>query len=164
MPSFLSPRVAIFVVSTWIISIISGMIMFGYFDSTFFRFGPGPDILFFKHPINTWLKWSVLNVYIIINQLVMTYALQTITPWMLNTVENRAVYDVGLSDNQTQLVIQIWYIYLWVDRIISIWILFMQIDFLVNILIVNLLTTFIVNRKYLKEKKYYNNGINFSIV
>jgi len=129
----------------------------GFINSTFFRFGPSAEIYFFKMPIDTWFKWSGLAVYVILNQIFTTYGLQTISPWMIHSVENRAVRAINMPDWQALSVIEIWYMYMWVGRVISIQILLIQIDFLLMILVVDLIITFIINKKYLNDKQIYPN-------
>lgn len=153
MPSFLGPREAAATITIWMAAIAILMFVGGFISSDFFRFGPSSNVLFFKTPIDTWAKWAAIATYVAVNQLLTTYGLETITPWMMNTVENRASMDVGMPDWQAQLVVQLWYIYMWVGRVVGIQILLMQIDFLLVVLAADLATTFLVNRSYLKEKK-----------
>lgn len=153
--SILGPREAIAAISVWM-AVVSGlMVVSGFIDSSFFHFGPSTEIYFFKIAIDSWFKWSVLMCYVICNQIFTTYGLQTISPWMINTVENRETPHVGMPKWQALGVIEIWYVYMWLGRVISIQILLTQIDFLLMILIIDLIATFIINKRYLDEKGDY---------
>lgn len=150
--TILGPREAIGVVSLWMLVVAGLMVLSGFIDSTFFRFGPSPNIYFFKIAIDSWFKWSVLSGYVICNQIFTSYGLQTITPWEFNMVQNRQVARVGMPDWQALSVMEIWYVYMWLGRVVGIQILLTQIDFLLMILSVDLITTFVVNKRYLNEK------------
>jgi len=151
--SILGPREAMGVVSVWMFVVAGLMVMSGFINSTFFRFGPSSNVYFFKIAIDSWFKWSVLMGYVVCNQIFTTYGLQTITPWELNCVQNRQVLNVGMPNWQALSVIEIWYMYMWLGRVISIQILLTQIDFLLMILLIDIIITFAVNKRYLDEKK-----------
>ena len=148
----LDPRVAIAIISTWLIIVVILMFSCGFITGTFFRFGPGPNVKFFGVVVDDWGKYMGIVLYTVFNQIVQTYGLETITPWMLNVIQNRKVEELAVSPVTVQMVIQLWYLFLWSGRIVGIQILLAQFDFLLIILVSDLATTFVTTRWYLMEK------------
>lgn len=146
-------RVAAVVVFLWTIAAFILVASFGFENSKFFRFGPGDTVHFFGNPVDTYAKYCGIIFYVTVQQLVQTYGLNTITPWLLNEVQNLNVNRLEQSDSIVLTVTTAWYCYLWFSRIISIQILLSQIDFLLLILVVELLMTGITTKMYFLEKK-----------
>jgi len=147
------PRVAAVFVALWSVTLIVVMASIGTFSTPFFHFGPAPALKLFDYAIDSWTRWSAVAVYIVVNQALQTYGLETISPWMLNQVENRSVREITETRAQTLNVVFVWYFWLWLSRIISIQLLLSQIDFLLLILLVDVgCTLLITDRIYLKSK------------
>jgi hypothetical protein len=147
-------RTGAVIVTLWsaVIVVLGGVL--GLFDSPFFHFGPSESAVFFAQPINTWPRWCGIVVYTLVQQLVSTYALETISPWMMNQVQNRRVRTLRESEPMTLSIVSFWYLYMWISRVVSIQILLSQIDFLLLVLGVDLLTTFLVTKfYYLRDKQ-----------
>ncbi len=125
----------------------------GFFEGPFFNFGPSKDTVFFGKAIDTWGKWSAIVGYTIVQQLVTTYALETISPWMMNQLQNRRVFTLRESQPTALAIVLLWYMYMWISRVVSIQILLSQIDFLIVVLFVDLLTTFVVTKFYYLDFK-----------
>jgi hypothetical protein len=147
-------RTGALIVTLWsaVIVVLGGVL--GFFSSPFFRFGPSPTAVFFSQPIDTWPRWCGIVVYTLVQQLVSTYALETISPWMMNQVQNRRVRTLRESEPMTLSIVSFWYLYMWISRVVSIQILLSQIDFLLLVLAVDLITTFLVTKfYYLRDKQ-----------
>jgi hypothetical protein len=125
----------------------------GFFEGPFFNFGPSTETIFFGKAIDTWGKWSAIVGYTIVQQLVTTYALETISPWMMNQLQNRRVFTLRESQPTALAIVLLWYTYMWISRVVSIQILLSQIDFLIVVLFVDLLTTFVVTKFYYLDFK-----------
>jgi hypothetical protein len=147
-------RTGAVIVTLWsaVIVVLGGVL--GFFNSPFFQFGPSETAVFFSQPINTWPRWCGIVVYTLVQQLVSTYALETISPWMMNQVQNRRVRTLRESEPMTLSIVSFWYLYMWISRVVSIQILLSQIDFLILVLAVDLLTTFLVTKFYYLRDKH----------
>lgn len=148
----LDPRFVITLISIWMMTIFIYMISSGFTNSEFFSFGPSKRVKFFQLPIDTWGKYIAVVCYTLINQFVQTYGLETITPWMLNNVQNKKELEMEISPVGTQIIIQLWYIYLWSGRIFGIQIMLSQIDLLMFVLFSDLLTYFTIIQLYISYK------------
>lgn len=160
----LDPRFVISIIVLWLVIVCILMSLAGFVDNGFVRFGPSSRVKFFRTPIDTWGRWFAVVGYTLINQLIQTYGLETITPWMLNSVQNKKDLDLAFSPAVTQIVIQIWYIYLWTGRIFGIQIMLSQIDFLVVVLFSDLVMTFITTGMYIRHKKRAKNVIQEGLI
>jgi hypothetical protein len=146
-------RFAAIVISIWSVIIVALMLLLGFFDSPFFHLGPSANALFFGKPIDTWPKYAGIVIYIVIQQIISTYGLETISPWMINQVQNRRVTRMRERNVEILAIILCWYTYMWISRVVSIQILLSQIDFLAIVLLVDLATTFFVTYHYYLRRK-----------
>lgn len=146
-------RVAAGIVVVWSVAVLILLASLGFFSTSFFHFGPSPEVTVFQQPIDSWARWSAIASYIVVNQCVSTYGLESITPWMLNQLQNRQVRRLAESRRASLAVVGCWYFYLWLGRVVSIQLLLSQIDFLLLILVVDVgLTLLISDQLYLAEK------------
>ena len=152
LPSLLSPSTAIIIIAVWMVIVAILMGCSGLAAGSFFSFGPNETVVFFGNPINTISRYFMVVIYLIINQTVQTYGLETISPWMITVVQNRSNPARIENPARTQLIIAVWYVYLWSGRIFGIQVMLSQIDFLLIVLAVDVTATAIVTNKYIKEK------------
>lgn len=148
----LDPRTPTVIILLWMIIVTIVTIAIGFTDSVFFSWGPNNNISFFKTPIDTWGKYVAIIIYTVINQAIQTYGLETISPWMINVVENRKETRLPFGENQSLFVIVVWYTYLWSGRIIGIQLMLTQFDLLLVILASDLITTVTITKWYMKDK------------
>lgn len=148
----LSPITATIIISVWISILTFVFIEFGFFKSDFFHFGPSETVYFLNKKINTWELWSVVVVYTIINQIITTYSLETITPWIINEVQAPGAY-LTIDKRSVLTITTIWYLFMWLSRILGIQILLSQIDFMIVIGCTDIVTNFIVIKHYIKDKQ-----------
>jgi hypothetical protein len=148
----LSPFVAVGVIAGWLAVIALLMASFGFVESPFFSFGPGATVVFFGNKIDTWGRWCGVTFYTVVNQIIQTYGLETISPWMITVVQNRNHQAKIEHPKRTQVAIAIWYVYLWSGRIIGIQLALSQVDFAIFILVVDVVTTAVINHGYIREK------------
>jgi len=149
----LNPEKAIYIIAIWMVVVFITMFGVGFVNSDFFHFGPSTNVKFFANTIDTWGKWTAVVCYTVINQCIQTYGLETITPWMINDIQNKNNNILKNSPMAIQIIIATWYVYLWSGRIFGIQILTSQIDFLLVVLASDLFATFVTTRWYIKRKK-----------
>lgn len=158
MVEFGDPRVAACLVTAWSVCVLAGVGTLGIFSSPFFHFGPSAKLQLFDYPIDSWTRWSAVATYIVVNQALQTYGLETITPWMLNQVQNRSVRELPESRSQILSVFSVWYFWLWLSRVVSIQLLLSQIDFLLLILAVDQACTLLITDRIYLTRKMLNMG------
>ena len=56
------------------------------YESKYFRWGPGNDVLFVGFAVDTWVKWAAVTAIAAVSQLLYMLATETISPWIMNTV------------------------------------------------------------------------------
>lgn len=151
--NFFDERIVITVVCLWSLSIFGVILNFSF--SNIFVFGPSESLQIFNIHINTWLKWSMVATYIVINQCIETYGLNTISPWLINDIQNRNVMTIKYSKLTTQLILLFWNIYLWLSYLVSLRLYFTQFDFLLLLLIMDCSMSLITTHHYIKVKKRF---------
>lgn len=153
MPNLFDERVVISIILTW--SLIISVAIIGIVGIDILTYGPSSKLFIFDIPIDTWSKWSVIVVYIIINQCIETYGLNTISPWLINDIQNKNIYTRKYSKTTIQFINIFWTLYLWLSYVISLRLYFTQFDFLCLLLIMDCLTGILTTHKYLKYKTVY---------
>ena len=88
------------VLAVWMVIITLMPIILGFTESTFFSFGPNTTVAFFGMRVDTWPRWVFIIVYIVINQILQTYGLETITPWTVSYTHLDVYKRQGLSRPQ----------------------------------------------------------------
>lgn len=148
----LSAKIASNIVFLWMIITFILLLSLGFTSSEFVNFGPSDKLSFLGIKINTWWKWLGVCIYTFVNQIVTTYGLETISPWMINIVQNREHKTISTGKPQTLFYINIWYTYMWMSRIFGIQVFLSQLDLMCLVLFTDLLCTNYVTKKYLDEK------------
>ena len=151
MPSLFDERVVITIVIVWSLG-VSGAI-FGLATETIFRFGPSPSLTIFDIVIDTWSRWAFICFYIIINQCIETYGLNTISPWLINDIQNRNLTTIKFPKVTIQIIILCWNVYLWLSYLVALRLYFTQFDFLVLLLIMDVVTSVFTTAHYLRPKR-----------
>ena len=145
-------RVAITVICVWSCCVLICLI--GYNPLSIFTFGPSSTLIIFGIQIDTWLRWSTVMTYIIINQCIETYGLNTISPWLINDIQNKHVTTIGHSKLTVQTINLFWNLYLRLSWLIAMRLVFTQFDFILMITIMTCLTSICTTAHYLKTKRY----------
>ena len=150
--SLFDERVAITIICLW--SGIVLLCLLAYNPWTIFGFGPSPELIIFNIPIDTWAKWAAVMTYIIVNQCIETYGLNTISPWLINDIQNKHVTTIGYSPLTVQLINIFWNLYLRLSWLIAMRLVFTQFDFILMITVMTCLTGIGTTAHYLKDKRF----------
>lgn len=102
-------RVAGVIVTLWTVTVFVLVASFGFENSKFFRFGPGESVHFFGNPVDTTAKYCGILFYVAVQQLVQTYGLNTITPFLLTQVQNVQVKSLDQKDSTVMTITNFWY-------------------------------------------------------
>ena len=152
MPSLFDERVAITIICAWSCCVL--IFLCGYDPRSIFVFGPNPSLIIFGIPINDWSKWSAVIIYIIVNQCIETYGLNTISPWLINDIQNKHTSTIGHSKFTTQTIILFWNLYLRLSWLISMRLVFTQFDFILTMTVMTCLTSVGTTWYYLSFKRF----------
>jgi hypothetical protein len=85
----------------------------------------------------------------------MTIALNVISPWLINTIQNITITVITLQKWKIYLISIIWTMYLWLEGLVAIRVYLSQIDILLYVFLVNQFASTLILTRYLKEKSYY---------
>lgn len=123
-----------------------------------FHFGLSSDknpIKIFGVEINSWKKYFILMIYLIINEALATWSFKIYKNWYRNCLLDPKSKNVGMGDNEALFLVNIWSIVTFIPSIFKymIVILTKQIQFLIPGFISRLIISTYIDRKYLFDKK-----------
>ena len=145
------------------ILLLAFLLFFGNFSkkggmgSEFIHFGPSSkyikiDIFGFK--INSWKKWLILIIFLIIIEVLNTFAWKIYKSWYRNLVSDPKSKKILISKSRSLVYITIWEFTTWFSEIFQ-WILLIitkQLQFVIPQFIARLLVSNIIDYHYLKTK------------
>ena len=142
-----------------IILLLIFLFYFGNFnDKNFFHIGPSNEeveINIFGYNINSWNKWFVFMIILIIIQLMNTFSYKIYKNWYNNLVKDPKSKKILFDKNTTIKYITIWKSITWFTKIFNLT-LFMttkQLQFSFPQFISRLIMSNIIDYEYIKYKK-----------
>ncbi len=124
-------------------------------DSTFYRFGPQPNLVILGFTVDTYWKYALLICYALINTCIRNLDRNVITPWLTlhvqdNTPEGR-IAKKSLSRSQAYEVSLVQSVYTWFDWLVYIHMLLAQIDMVMIEMVTDFVATGFITRWYLQD-------------
>jgi len=157
----MNPLVISRIITSWmvVISISMVSIITNYpNDTSFYRFGPQPDLVILGFVIDTSGKYSAVVLYALVNTVIRNLNDNVITPWIILNVQNLKAPIV--QDEETCNIYRLHYeisiintVYFWFDWLIYINMLLAQIDMFLIELITDIIAICFVTRWYIINKK-----------
>ena len=149
----LNPATACFISIIWCITILSISSFSGIFEG-YMRFGPNPELFLFGKNINSWVEWSLIVTYIIINRVVQVYTGEITYPWILNVIQDPKI-SVGqkkLDIGQCVFLTVVYYSYIFISSIFSIQIALTQLDLICVSLLAEVISAMVTTSFYCHRK------------
>ena len=149
------------IITCWMIVILTIMLSYLFAnkedytgDTSFYRFGPNPDLVIIGIVIDTPTKYGLVVVYAVINTVIRNLDHNIIMPWIMLNVQNIKITNIDAKDIPKQYEISIINtIYSWFDWLIYIHMLLAQIDMFLLELTTDVIAIYFVTRWYIKNKK-----------
>lgn len=124
------------IITSWMIIILTILLSYIFAnteefsgDTSFYRFGPHPELIIFGITIDTPEKYGLIVLYAIINTIIRNLDHNIIAPWITLNVQNINAQPTELKDEKKQFEISIINtIYSWFDWLIYIHMLLAQVD------------------------------------
>mmetsp|Transcript_5515 Transcript_5515/g.7735 ORF Transcript_5515/g.7735 Transcript_5515/m.7735 type:complete len:269 (+) Transcript_5515:157-963(+) len=148
---FANPRVAISIAMAEIV-IMAYILLYklNMVEGSFFQLGP--PVVMFQFKIEGQTEyWAILFVFFA-HQLVYTWLYETLTPWMMNEVQDPTNTSLRFSKFQTVLIINLYYIYYTINAFITVNASLSQMGFLIAILLADCIATTLLNTHYVWNK------------
>lgn len=145
-------RLAITIVSLWIIVVVGSLSALNLMHSDFMTVGPSNHTRFMTITIDTWHKWTVLAIATFINTGLADFMGDAVVPWIQNTVQDHKTKFIPYSKFTCYMICQMWAVYCTVMRIFDVSLMMSQIDFLIIRLVADLLTNTFTVYKFMRHK------------
>jgi len=135
-------------------------------NTSFYRFGPQPDLIILGFTIDTPGKYLLVVLYALINTAIRSMNHNIVTPWITLNVQNTNQSGSRNNNNyREQYEICIFNtMYTWFDWLIYIHMLLAQADMVLIEMTTDVIATCIVTRWYIKTKKdniSYSSGYSY---
>jgi len=122
-------------------------------DTSFYRFGPHPELVILGIVIDTPVKYGLIVLYAVINTIIRNLDHNIIVPWIMLNVQNIKASNIDIKDIPKQYEISIINtIYSWFDWLIYIHMLLAQVDMFLLELTTDVIAIYFVTRWYIKNK------------
>jgi hypothetical protein len=134
-------------------------------NTSFYRFGPQPDLIILGFTIDTPGKYALVVLYALINTAIRSMNHNIVTPWITLNVQNTNQSGTrnsnsnsnSNSNHREQYEICIFNtMYTWFDWLIYIHMLLAQADMVLIEMTTDVIATCIVTRWYIKSKQVNN--------
>lgn len=129
-------------------------------DTSFYRFGPNPELIILGITIDTPEKYGLIVLYAVINTVIRNLDHSIIAPWITLNVQNinaQPTEDTEKKDTNKQFEISIINtIYSWFDWLIYINMLLAQVDMFLLETITDVIAIYFVTRWYIKNRAIIN--------
>ena len=160
------------VIAAWMIIILTILLSYIFAntekftgDTSFYRFGPNPELVILGITIDTPAKYGLIVLYAIINTIIRNLDHNVIAPWITLNVQNIKALpteDTEKKDTKKQYEISIVNtIYSWFDWLIYIHMLLAQVDMFLLELTTDTIAIYFVTRWYIKNRKL-DNSLNIA--
>ena len=120
-------------------------------DTSFYRFGPNPDLVILGIIIDTPDKYGLIVLYAVLNTIIRNLDHNVIVPWITLNVQNINVAEQIKVKKQYEISI-INTIYSWFDWLIYIHMLLAQVDMFLLELITDTIAIYFVTRWYIRNR------------
>uniref|UniRef100_A0A6C0CET2 Uncharacterized protein n=1 Tax=viral metagenome TaxID=1070528 RepID=A0A6C0CET2_9ZZZZ len=163
------------VIAAWMVAILTILLSYIFAnteqfagDTSFYRFGPNPELIILGIVIDTPQKYGLIVLYAVINTVIRNLDHSIIAPWITLNVQNIKALpteDTEKKDTNKQFEISIINtIYSWFDWLIYIHMLLAQVDMFLLELITDVIAIYFVTGWYIKNRAIDNLNIAVATV
>lgn len=158
------------IIAAWMIVILTILLSYIFAnteqfmgDTSFYRFGPNPELVILGIVIDTPQKYGLIVLYAVLNTIIRNLDHSIIAPWITLNIQNinaLPTEDTEKKDTNKQFEISIINtIYSWFDWLIYIHMLLAQVDMFLLELTTDVIAIYFVTRWYIKNR---NDNLNIA--
>jgi hypothetical protein len=152
---FIDLRLIAFVMAVWLFIILVIMIEIGIFsNSSFMSYGPRPGLTFMHVTIDTYYKYNMLIVMIVMHTFITDVIADSLSPHVLNVVQDTRSRYIPHTPITYYSITTIWAVYCSISQLFMVFIAFAQFDLLLVRLFSNLVANLFTTSLYLSGKSY----------
>ena len=155
---FIDLRLIALVMAIWLCIILVIMVEIGIFsNSTFMSYGPRAGLTFMHVAIDTYYKYNMLIVMIVMHTFVTDVIADSLSPHVLNVVQDTRSRYIPHTPITYYAITSIWAVYCSISQLFMVFIAFAQFDLLMVRLLSDLLANLFTTSLYLYGKSYNPN-------
>ena len=143
---FMDLKLMTILMCTWLCVVLFIMVEIGVFSNdNFVAFGPRKELSFMKVAIDTYYKYNMLILMIVMHTFITDFIADSLSPHVLNVVQDTKSKYIPHKPFTYYSITTIWAIYCSISQLFAIFIAFAQIDLLIvrmcSDIVANLVTT-----------------------
>lgn len=139
----------------WLCIVICIMVELDIFkNSDFVSFGPRKELSFMKVPIDTYYKYNILIIMIVLHTFITDFIADSLSPHVLNIVQDPKTKYIPHKPYIYFGVTTVWALYCSITQLFVIFIAFAQLDLLIVRLVSDICANFVTTTLYLHGKEY----------
>ena len=158
---FIDLRLMTLIMCIWLAVVVFIMVEIGIFtNSAFVSCGPRADLTFIHVTIDTYYKYNMLIILIVMHTIITDVISDSLSPHVLNVVQDTRALLIPHKPITYYCITTVWAIYCSISQLFMIFIAFAQLDLLVVRMFSDIVANFFTTSLYLHGKRYspHNNN------
>jgi hypothetical protein len=152
---FIDLRLIALIMGVWLCIIILIMIEIGIFsNSSFMSYGPRKGLTFMHVSIDTYYKYNMLIVMIVMHTIITDVIADSLSPHVLNVVQDTRSKYIPHKPVTYYSITTIWAVYCSISQLFMVFIAFAQFDLLIARLLSDVFANLFTTSLYLYDKNY----------
>ena len=152
---FIDLRLIALVMTAWLCIVVLIMIEIGIFsNSKFVSYGPRAGLTFMHVTIDTYYKYNMLIVMIVMHTFITDVIADSLSPHVLNVVQDTRAKYIPHKPATYYSITTIWAIYCSISQLFMVFIAFAQLDLLLVRLFSDIFANLFTTSLYLHDKTY----------
>jgi hypothetical protein len=148
-------RLISLLMGTWLCIVIFIMVEIGVFNNnSFVAFGPRKELSFMKVSIDTYYKYNMLMVMIVMHTFITDFIADSLSPHVLNVVQDTKTKYIPHKPFTYYAITTIWAVYCSISQLFAIFIAFAQIDLLLVRMLSDIVANLVTTSLYLQFKTH----------
>jgi hypothetical protein len=150
---FMNLKLMSILMCTWLCVVIFIMVEIGVFSNdNFVAFGPRKELSFMKVAIDTYYKYNMLIIMIVMHTFITDFIADSLSPHVLNVVQDTKSKYIPHKPFTYYSITTIWAVYCSISQLFAIFIAFAQIDLLIVRMLSDIVANLVTTSLYLQFK------------
>ena len=152
---FIDLRLMTLVMCFWLGIVVFIMIEIGIFtNSNFVSYGPRKDLTFMHVTIDTFYKYNMLIIMIVMHTFITDVISDSLSPHVLNVLQDTRAIQIPHKPFTYYSITTVWAIYCSISQLFMVFIAFAQLDLLIVRMLSDVLANLLTTSLYLHGKTY----------
>ena len=152
---FMDLRLISGLMCVWLCIVLFIMVEIGVFaNSSFVAFGPRPELSFMRVSIDTYYKYNMLIIMIVMHTFITDFIADSLSPHVVNVIQDPKTTFIPHKPFTYYAITTIWAVYCSISQLFAIFIAFAQLDLLLVRMVTDILANLVTTTLYLRGKTY----------